>query len=212
MKNGIRWNLYLVTDPELSLGRSHEFIVSSAIRGGTGVIQYRDKNACTRRMIDTARILRNLCRSHGVAFIVNDRLDVALAVDADGIHVGQDDMPARIVRQWIGPGKILGISVNTVGQAKIAIEDGADYLGAGPVFSTMTKADAGEPIGLEGLARIARASSVPVVAISGINASNAEGVIKAGAAGIAVVSAIVSAEDVEGASRELHEIVKISRP
>ena len=102
--------------------------------------------------------------------------------------------------------------MNTVGQAKIAIEDGADYLGAGPVFSTMTKADAGEPIGLEGLARIARASSVPVVAISGINASNAEGVIQAGAAGIAVVSAIVSAEDVEGASRELHEIVKISRP
>ena len=95
---------------ELSLGRSHEFIVSSAIRGGTGVIQYRDKNACTRRMIDTARILRNLCRSHGVAFIVNDRLDVALAVDADGIHVGQDDMPhgssasgSARERSWASP-------------------------------------------------------------------------------------------------------------
>jgi len=212
MKKNTDYRLYLVTDAELSLGRSHQEVIACAIRGGATVVQFREKkDICTREMIRTAQQLCYLCRSFKVPFIVNDRLDVALAVDADGIHIGQDDIPAPIARRLLGPDKLLGITAHTADEALKAIENGADYIGASPVFATMTKTDAGRPIGLEGLAEIAKACCVPVVGISGINDSNAQDVIRAGAAGVAVVSAIVGAEDIEMAARKLHRIICAGR-
>lgn len=206
-KKECNYGLYLVTDSGLSRGRSHEEIVTCAIRGGVSVVQLREKDCCTRDMIEMGRRILAVCRAHGVPLIVNDRLDVALAIDADGIHVGQEDMPVPIARKLLGPDKILGVTAHTVEETLKAIEEGADYIGASPIFATATKADAGKPIGLEGLREIAAACKIPVVAISGINAANAAETIRAGAAGVAVVSAIVGAEDVEGAARELADIV-----
>ncbi len=206
----IDYSLYLITDAELGRGRSHRQIVAAAIYGGVTVVQYREKNASTRRMVEEALELRQLCCSYNVPFIVNDRLDVALAVDADGVHVGQDDMPAALARKLIGPGKILGVSVENVTQARAALADGADYVGASPIFATPTKPDAPAPMGVEGLQELARVCTVPIVAIGGLNASNAAGILRAGAAGLAVVSAIVSADDVERAARELKQIIGVA--
>ena len=211
MKPTINASLYLVTDARLSRGRSHREVVSAAIRGGVTVVQYREKNASTRQMVAEALELREVCRAQHVLFIVNDRVDVALAVDADGVHVGQDDLPVALARRWVGPEKLVGASAENVEQALAAIADGADYLGVSPVFATATKSDAGEPMGLGGLGQIVSKSTLPVVGISGINATNAASVIRAGAAGVAVVSAIVSAEDVEHAARELSKIVLEAR-
>jgi thiamine-phosphate pyrophosphorylase len=138
-------------------------------------------------------------------------VDIALAVDADGVHVGQDDMPAPLARKLMGPGKIIGVSVDNVEQALQAERDGADYLGAGPIFATPTKPDAAPPIGLDGLAEICRRVSIPVVAIGGITAENAGAVIAAGADGVAVVSAVVAAENVEEAARRLRQVVEKAR-
>jgi thiamine-phosphate diphosphorylase len=162
-------------------------------------------------MIEEALELCQLCCSYNVPFIVNDRLDVALAVGADGVHVGQDDMPAAVARKLIGPGKILGVSVENVAQAQAALADGADYVGASPIFATPTKTDAPPPMGIEGLQELARGCTLPIVAIGGLNAANAAAVLRAGAAGLAVVSAIVSAEDVERAARELKGIITDTR-
>ena len=200
--------LYLVTDAGLSRGRRHVEIVEAAIRGGVTIVQYREKDAPTRRLVEEAAELLALCRAAGIPFIVNDRVDVALAVDADGVHVGQDDMPASRARRLIGRGKILGVSAGTVAEARKAVDDGADYIGASPVFSTPTKPDAPPPLGIEGLRAMSAAAGVPVVAIGGINRGNAESMIRSGAAGIAVVSAIVGAEDVAAAARALRGVVE----
>lgn len=211
MKPNFDLTVYVLTDAQLSRGRSHYDIICAAIRGGATMVQYREKNASTRKMIDEARQLCDLCRTHNVPFIVNDRVDIALAVDADGVHVGQDDMPASLARRLIGAEKLLGVSAENEIQARAAIADGADYLGVGTVFTTATKADAGIPIGLEGVKKIAHLSQVPVVGIGGINAANAESVIRAGAEGISVISAIVNAEDVERATRQLRQMVEEAR-
>jgi thiamine-phosphate diphosphorylase len=208
MIKNVNYSLYVVTDAKLARDRSQREIVAAAIRGGATIVQYREKNASTRQMIGEALALRDLCHAHGVPFIVNDRVDVALAVDADGVHVGQDDMPAFLARRLMGPEKIVGVSAENIEQALAAIADGADYVGVGAVFATPTKSDAGEPIGLQGLTQVARASAIPVVGVAGINASNAARVIRAGAVGIAVVSAIVGADNVERAARELRKIVE----
>jgi thiamine-phosphate pyrophosphorylase len=205
------YSLYVITDAQLSRGRSHREVIQAAIRGGATMVQYREKNSSTRKMIDEALELRNLCRAHGVPFFVNDRVDVALAMDADGVHGGQDDIPASLARKLIGPDKILGVSAENAEQARAAIADGADYVGAGAIYATATKADANKPIEIPGLLKIARACPIPMVGIGGINASNAASVIHAGAAGIAVVSAIVSADDVEHAARELRNVVDAAK-
>ncbi len=202
----IDWSLYVITDAKLSRGRSHQEIIRAAVAGGATVVQYREKEGTTRRMMEEARALRDLARQAGVPFIVNDRVDIALAVDADGVHVGQDDMPAPLARKLMGPGKIVGVSVDNVEQAIQAERDGA-----GPIFATPTKPDAAPPIGLDGLAEICRRISIPVVAIGGINEENAAAVIEAGADGVAVVSAVVAAEDVEAAARRLRQAVEEAR-
>ena len=208
MKRSLDLRLYAITDANLSLGRSHHDVIAAAIRGGATMVQYREKNASTRRMIMEARQLCDLCHVNHISFIVNDRVDVALAVDADGVHVGQDDMPAAVARKLIGKEKILGVSAENEDQARAAIMDGGDYLGVGTIFPTATKPDAGQPIELDGLESIAHIGTIPIVGIGGIDASNAAQVIRAGASGIAVISAIVGAEDVERTARELREIVE----
>lgn len=204
----VDYSLYVLTDAQLARGRSHAQVVAAALRGGATLVQYREKNATTRQMIAEAQRIRDLCRAYGVPLVINDRVDIALAIDADGVHVGPDDMPVALVRQVLGHDKIVGASAGTVEEARAAIADGADYLGVGAIFATRSKTDAGEPIGLEGLAQIVRVSTIPVVGIAGINATNAASVIHAGATGIAVISAIVSAEDIEQATRELKTIVE----
>lgn len=195
--------LYVLTDRELSRGRETLVIAEAALIGGASVIQLRDKLASTRALVEEGLALRELTREHGALLIVNDRLDVALAVDADGMHVGQDDMPAKIARRLLGPDRILGVSVGTIEEGRAAIADGADYLGVGPIFATSSKADAGSPIGLALVKTLAHDYQTPLVAIGGINARNAREIIQTGAASIAVISAVVSADDVTEATREL---------
>lgn len=203
----VDFSLYLVTDRELAGGRPLSQIVEAAIHGGVTAVQYREKGGSIRQMIAEALELRDLCRIHRVPFIINDRVDLALAVDADGLHVGQDDMPALLARKLIGPGKILGVSVENIREARTAMAEGADYVGASPIFSTPTKPDAPQPLGIQGLQEIARVCTLPIVAIGGLNISNTAEILRAGAAGIAVVSAIVAADDVERAARDLKQVI-----
>jgi len=202
--------LYVITDRVLS-GRSHEAQAEAAIAGGATAIQLRDKTAPARVLVEVGERLAVLCRARGVVFIVNDRADVAMACGADGVHVGEDDLPVAAARRLLGPAKIVGASAGTVEAARRAEAEGADYLGVGAVFSTGTKADAGEAIGLEALARIARAVRIPVVGIGGITVENAAAVIRAGAAGVAVVSAVVAQPDIAAAARALRAQVDGAR-
>lgn len=203
--------LYVITDAKLSRGRSHLEVAQAAIEGGASIIQFRDKEMSTRQLVETARKIKELTDEASIPLIINDRLDVALAVDADGVHVGQDDMPAALARQLIGPHKILGVSASTVEEALQAEREGADYVSASPVFTTPTKPDAPPPTGLEGLRAIVEAVNLPVIAIGGINEKNAAEVIEAGAQGIAVISAVISAPDIVAAARHLRETVEAAR-
>ena len=208
MKSG--WELYVVTDRALSGGRPLVEVIRRTLAGGAKIVQLREKNLSTREMLQLAAALKELTREYGARFIVNDRLDVALAVDADGVHLGQEDMPARIARRLLGPEKVLGVSVSSVEEALRAVEDGADYLGAGAVFPTATKEEA-RAIGLEGLRAIASAVGIPVVAIGGIDRTRVAEVIAAGADGVAVVSAVMAAADPCEAARKILAAVEKAR-
>ena len=187
------YSLYLVTDRTLSLGRSTVEVVRAAIRGGVSCVQLREKGCSTREFMDEARLLKALLAGTGVPLFINDRLDVALAAGADGVHLGQNDLPIADARRLVGNRMIIGISAESVADAIRAEAEGADYIGASPVFTTPTKTDTAPPLGLDGLRAIRRAVQLPLVAIGGINADNAAQVLRAGADGLAVVSAIVSA-------------------
>jgi len=202
------WRLHVLTDRKTSRGRTHYQVAEAAIAGGADVLQLRDKEASSGLLYREALQLRKLTRDAQIPFIVNDRLDIALAVDADGVHVGQSDLPASVVRRIMGPGKILGVSVVTVEEAIQAEKDGADYLGVGPVFEARgTKPDTGEPLGVDCIVRIRPHCRLPIVAIGGITAENAGKVREAGADAAAVISAIVSAEDISRATRRLKRIL-----
>ena len=187
------YSLYLVTDRALSLGRSTVEVVRAAIRGGVSCVQLREKGCSTREFMDEARLLKALLAGTGVPLFINDRLDVALAVGADGVHLGQNDLAIADARRLVGNRMIIGISAESVADAIRAEAEGADYIGASPVFTTSTKTDTAPPLGLDGLRAIRRAVQLPLVAIGGIDADNASQVLRAGADGLAVVSAIVSA-------------------
>ncbi len=202
------WRLYVITDEKGSRGRSHLQVAEAAILGGADVLQLRDKEASSGRLYRVALQLRKLTRDAKIPFIVNDRLDIALAADADGVHVGQSDLPACVVRELMGPARILGVSVDTVEEAVLAEKDGADYLGVGPVFEARgTKPDAGEPVGVDRIARIRRHCRLPIVAIGGIDAGNARKVREAGADAAAVISAIVAEDDIALAARRLKRLL-----
>jgi thiamine-phosphate pyrophosphorylase len=199
----VNYELYAITDRRLAGGRSSAEVMEKAILGGVTLVQLREKEAGGRKMVEEAQALLQVTRRYGIPLIINDRLDVALAVGAEGVHLGQEDIPCRLARQILGPEKIIGVSASTVEEAVQAERDGADYLGVGAVFPTGTKADAGEAIGLDALAAIKARVKIPVVAIGGINAANAAQVAATGVDGLAVVSAIVAAADPEEAARRL---------
>jgi len=193
----MKYDLYAVIGSEFCRDKTLEGMVMKAIVGGVDVIQLREKNAKAVEYIKTARKIGELTRWADAGFIVNDRVDVALAVDADGVHLGQGDLPIEIARRILGPDKIIGISVQTLSQALEARDAGADYLGVGPVFSTSSKDDTVPPIGIPVLKQICREANIPVVAIGGINSNNVKEVLGAGANGVAVISAIFSTDDVK---------------
>lgn len=203
--------LYVITDETIGGGRSHAGIAQQAACGGADAIQLRDKTCSPRELLRAARELRAITRKSGTLFIVNDRLDVAMASGADGVHVGQDDMRPGTARQLAPEGFIIGVSVGTVEEALQAVQEGADYLALSPTFSTASKDDAGPGHGLDRLREIRRAVSIPVIAIGGINRQNAGDVIAAGADGIAVISAVVARPDITAAARELKDLVRDSK-
>lgn len=198
--------LYLVTDRELSCGRSLEEIVCEAVEGGVTMVQLREKDAPTGEFVELGRRLMSVLKPLGVPLIINDRVDVALAVDADGVHIGQSDMPYEDARRLLGPNKIIGLSVENMNDLRKANELDVDYVGISPVYGTPTKTDTAEPFGLEGLRRAVGLSAHPTVAIGGMNASTIGEVFEAGADGVAVVSAICSAASPRQAAAELATI------
>lgn len=210
-RKGFDPSLYLVTDLALTGGRSLGEIVREAIEGGVTMVQYRDKGQGTRAMIDAVQRLLRVAREAGRPLVVNDRVDVALAADADGVHLGQEDMPVSMARYLLGPARILGVTAASPEQAREAERDGADYIGCNAVFATPTKVDTGAPLGLKGLRDLAASTSLPVVAIGGIHVGNAAEVLRTGVAGLAVVSAIMGAADPREAARRLAAIVAASR-
>lgn len=205
MKNMLK--LYLVTDRDLSLGRSLEDVVSEAVAGGVTIVQLREKDASTGEFVELAFRLKDILRPYNVPLIINDRVDVALAVDAEGLHIGQSDMPYEIARKLLGPNKIIGLSVECMDDILEANKLDVDYVGISPVYGTPTKTDTAEPFGLEGLRKAVEISAHPTVAIGGMNASTIADVMVAGTDGVAVVSAICSAESPRLAARELSGII-----
>lgn len=196
-------SLYLVTDRGLSLGRSIDWVVEKAVKGGVSMVQLREKEGTARAFYEQAIRLKKLLAPYRVPLIINDRLDIALACDADGVHIGQSDIPCPVVRKLLGRNKIIGLSVESIADAEEANLLEVDYIGISPVFSTLTKTDTAPELGLEGVRRITAISKHPSVGIGGINLRNADEIIKAGAEGIAVVSAIMSANDPEQAAQLL---------
>jgi thiamine-phosphate pyrophosphorylase len=198
-----RYDLYVITDTTLVPGRTHPEIARAAFEGGADAIQIRDKSSPAINLCRAVAEIQPQARKYGAVLIVNDRVDVALVEGADGAHVGQEDLPAREARRLLPRPAILGVSAGSIEEARKAARDGADYIGVGPVFSTGTKPDAGEPLGLEKFAAIARAVGIPTIAIGGLSLDNIAAVIAAGAGGVAVVSAIVTADDMAAAARAL---------
>ncbi len=193
--------LCLVTDRGLAAGRSVVENALAAAHGGATLVQLREKEATTRAFVDEARALKAALAPLGVPLAINDRLDVALAIDADGLHVGQDDMPVAEARRLMGPGKFIGLSITAVEQVLRPDAQAADYLGVGPIYAQRTKEDAAAPLGIEGLRRARSLTRKPIVAIGGLTPDNSAFALAAGANGLAVVSAIVAAADPEAAAR-----------
>ena len=195
--------LHVLTDTVLQSRYSHLKLAELAVAGGADTIEFRQKSGSTREMIDLARDMKRLCSEAGVTFIVNDRLDVALAADADGVHLGQDDFPITLARELLPEGRIIGGTAKTLEQIERCRSDGADYVGFGPVFPTGSKADAGTIKGIALLRQMVEAAGLPIIAIGGIKAENAAEVMRAGAHGIAVISAVCCQDDPETAARVL---------
>lgn len=198
-----RLRLIVVTDPDCGDGRDMVDVVRAALRGGAPAIQLRMKDAPAREMAAVARALLIETRPMGALLFINDRMDVALAVGAEGAHLGQDDLPAAAARRIAPSGFLIGVSAETPELARQAEADGADYVGVGPVYATGSKADAGDAVGTARVTEVAAAVRIPVVGIGGIAIANAGEVIRAGAAGIAVIGAVMRAEDPEAATRTL---------
>jgi len=204
-------SLYVVTDDAIGRRRPFDEVVAAAIRGGATMIQLREKAWPARRLVEVGRTLLAITRPSGVPLIVNDRLDVALVLDADGVHVGPDDLTVADARRLLGPEKIVGASAATVEEARQAEVDGADYVGVGSIFATGSKPDAGDAIGPLELTRIRAGIDIPIVAIGGITQANAAQAIRAGAHGVAVISAVVGADDVAAAAHLIAEVVRAAR-
>jgi thiamine-phosphate pyrophosphorylase len=199
-------DFYLVTDSGLSK-KGTLSDVKEAVESGCKIVQYREKNKSTKEMICEASEIKRICRDKAI-FLVNDRIDVALAVDADGAHIGQDDMPIETARKLLGIDKIIGLSAYNIDEAIEAENSGADYVGLGPIFDTATKKDAGDGIGPERIREIKNAIRIPVVAIGGINRENCESVIRNGADSLVAISAVICSDDVKRETKNFIDIIR----
>lgn len=191
-------DIYALTDSRLSLGRPLDYVARALLEAGIKILQYREKKASGRRMLEECRMLRNLTREYGACFIVNDHIDLALLCEADGIHLGQDDVPVREARK-LAPSMCIGLSTHSPDQAREAVKEGADYIGVGPIFATQTKEDVVDPVGFQYLDWVADNISLPFVAIGGIKCHNIGEVAGHGARCCAMVSELVGAKDIKGA-------------
>ncbi|MDF2668799.1 MAG: thiE [Paenibacillus sp.] len=204
------FKLYVITGEMFHPGRPMLEVMEQAMIGGADIIQLRDKSSSKREVLLKARGLRELTRRYGVTFIVNDHIDVALAVDADGIHLGQDDLPIAEARRIVGPDKWIGISTHAIGEARQAELEGADYIGVGPVFETKSKVDVVAPVSTEYVRQVAAEVSIPFVAIGGIKLHNVDQVLESGATRICAISEIVGSEDVAGTCRAFLERIELA--
>ena len=204
-KSEIDYTLYLCTDRKLMSTNTLEEAVEQAILGGCSLIQLREKQSSSREFFEMAKRIKAITDRYRVPLIINDRIDIALAVDAAGVHLGQEDIPAKEARRIMGEEKVIGVSARTVELARKAVEDGADYLGVGAMFATNTKGNA-KVIGKEKLKEIRAAVSIPIVAIGGINHSNAAQLVDTGINGLAVVSSVIGASDIQDAARKKRTI------
>lgn len=211
MKNLAAWDVYIVTDRRLSKGRSTLEIVEAAVSGGASVVQLREKNLQTGEFYQEGLKIRDFLKSMDVPLIINDRIDLALALDAEGVHVGREDMPVEVARRILGPDKILGVSVEKPEHIDETAVECADYLGVSPVFLTPTKEELVTSWGIEGLRKVRSMTDLPLVAIGSVKRENAREVVEAGADCVAVVSAIVSADDPREAARLLLEEVRAGK-
>lgn len=207
-KQKVDYSLYLVTDRSLTLGRDLLFIIEEAILGGVTVVQLREKSCSSREFYDIAKEVSQLTKKYGIPLIINDRLDIALAVEAEGLHIGQSDLPYSIARKLMGQDAIIGLSVESVQDALDAEDLNVDYLGISPIFSTPTKSDTAKPLGFAGIKKIKSISSHRLVAIGGVSLANTPDMISSGADGVAVVSAICSADSPKEASQKLLKATK----
>ena len=202
-------DFYLVTDSDLSK-KGTLSDVEKAVSAGCKIVQYREKNKSTKEMVTEAFQIKNICADKAI-FLVNDRIDVALAVDADGVHIGQDDVPISTAREILGESKIIGLSTHELEQAIAAEKSGADYIGLGPIFNTSTKKDAGDGIGPHLIRSVKAAINIPVVAIGGINKENCMPLIEGGVDSLVAISAVVCSDDVERETKEFIELILISK-
>lgn len=201
----IDYSLYLVTNRENKSKENFLKIIEESIKGGVTLIQLREKTVSTQEFFNIATNVKEITKKYNVPLIINDRIDIALAIDAEGVHIGQDDMPTKIARKIIGPNKILGVSAHNLKEAKKAEENGANYLGVGAIFTTTTKDDAND-VSIKTLKRITESVDIPTVAIGGINLENANQLKNTKIAGFSVVSAIMEAKEPKIASKKLKEI------
>ena len=206
-KKKVDYSLYLVTDIDLSLGRSNLEVIQAAVRGGVTLVQLREKEATTKEFYQEGLKIRAYLKARDIPLIINDRIDMALALDAEGVHLGQEDMPIDAARKILGPQKIIGASVFTPEEAKIAEALGADYLGLSPIFVTETKPELTQHLGIKGIPLLKEAVKIPVVGIGSMSESNAYEAVKAGLDGVAVVSAICSREDPRAAAEAIKKEV-----
>ena len=205
IKEDIDYSVYLVTDSRDKSEEEFLAIIEEAIKGGTSIVQLREKTASTKDFYELALKVKEITSRYDVPLLINDRIDIALAIDSEGVHIGQDDMPADIARAIIGDEKILGVSASTVDEAVKAQKDGADYIGSGAIFPTSTKDDA-DSVSKDELKEIVNSIDIPVVAIGGITLENAQELKDTGISGFSVVSAIMGAKDPQEASKKLKEI------
>lgn len=205
------FDLCVITDRAAARGLDHAAIAERALRGGATMIQLRDKALGGRDLLAAARAIQALCRAHGAMCIVNDRVDVALAAESDGAHVGQTDLPAPEARALLR-GRILGVSAHTLEEAVAAEAAGADYIGVGAIYATTSKANARAPLGPDAIARFRQAVRIPIIAIGGLAPENVAPVIRAGADGVAVIAAVVGAPDITEAARDLGARIAAARP
>jgi thiamine-phosphate pyrophosphorylase len=199
--------LHVLTDTVFQSRFSHLELARMAIRGGADTIQYRQKSGSTREMIRIAAQMKQVCSDQGVPLIVNDRVDVAIAAGADGVHLGQDDFPIPLAREFLGQEMIIGASASNMQEVEKCLLDGADYVGLGPIYPTTSKDDAGSVKGIDSLIQVVKAVPVPIIAIGGIGLDNVSEIVQTGVYGIAVISSVCCQEDPEQATKALYQML-----